>query len=80
MAPKHVYIAGRRAELLDEIAALHKNVTAVVFDASNLTGIVPFVGKMVKENGVDFVVFNAGIQRMHDFTAVRCVFLRCNEC
>ncbi|KAK4705225.1 hypothetical protein P7C70_g977, partial [Phenoliferia sp. Uapishka_3] len=65
----HVYITGRRQELLDEISAIYPNVTGICFDPSNLEEIPAFAKRAVEELGVTLFLLNAGMQRGIDFTA-----------
>lgn len=67
-----VIITGRRTSNLSSFATKHgsSNTTTITQDVSSLSSIPSFAASILHDHpDLDLVVFNAGVQRGHDFTS-----------
>lgn len=53
-------ITGRKQDTIDEAASAHATLAGIAFDPNNLADIPAFVKRMVEQEGVTYVVVNAG--------------------
>jgi uncharacterized oxidoreductase len=64
-----VIIAGRRADLLAEVAAVNPGMATMVVDMTRADGIAEFAARLIAAHpGLDGVINNAGIMRTEDIT------------
>ena len=65
-----VIIAGRRADVLDEVVAANPGMASVVFDVADGAGIPAFAAKIVADHpGLNMLINNAGIMKAEDMLA-----------
>ncbi len=65
-----VIIAGRRAEVLDEVVAANPGMARVVFDVEDGAGIPAFAARLVADYpGLNVLINNAGIMKAEDMLA-----------
>lgn len=65
-----VIIAGRRAEVLDEVVAANPGMARVVFDVEEAAAIPVFAARLAAEHpGLNVLINNAGIMRAEDMLA-----------
>ena len=65
-----VIIAGRRADVLDEVVAANPGMASVVFDVADGAAIPAFAAKVVADHpGLNVLINNAGIMKAEDMLA-----------